>query len=91
MDKYNVAIKYIMQEQESIIGPIAVDLVNQVEGVEVSNNEVKITTNDPKKTLSNVVNQFQSLFGQLSIEVSKQVIKSKGLQFAPGELPEILV
>ncbi len=91
MDKYNVAIKYIIQEQESIIGPVAIDLLRQVDGVNYINNEVTITKGDPKTTLSNVVNQFSTLFGQLSIEVSKQVIKSKGLQFGPGELPDIMI
>ncbi len=89
MEKYKNAIKYILQEQELIIGPVAKDLAKQVEGVKITDNDI-IITSDPKDTLQKVISQFQSLFGQLSIEVSKQVIKTKGLKFEPGELPDIL-
>lgn len=89
MDKYKSAITYILEEQESIIGPIAKDLANQVEGMHWDNNAISITA-DPKMTLEKFVSQFQTLFGPLSIEVSKRVIKTRGLLFNPGELPDIL-
>lgn len=89
MDKYISAIKYIVGEQESIIGPVAKEVAMQVNGLVLTADSVQVTA-DPKQTLNDVILQYNQLFGQLSIEVSKQVIKSKGLSFQPNELPEIL-
>lgn len=89
MDKYKDAVKYILMEQESIIGPVAQDLVRDVNGLKVDGDRVEIS-GDPKMVLHEFISQFEHLFGNLSIEVSKKVLRTRGLYFEPSELPEIL-
>jgi hypothetical protein len=83
-----IAVK-IIKEQESIIGPIALEQAKKVPGLSVdwSKKEVQIAGNE-SAAIESLVQQYQHLFGQTSVEVCKQAIK--GLQVPPDSLPALL-
>jgi hypothetical protein len=83
-------ITKIIQEQETIIGPIAFDEARKVAGLSIgSNGDVKITGNS-KDVLGHLVEQYEHLFGRASVEVCKDAIKEVSPTPAPEELPDIL-
>lgn len=90
MDPYIEAISRIIKEQQSIIGPIAIDQAKKVVGLEVGGTDsVKITGNK-KEVLAGLVNQYAKLFGQVSVEVCKEAFSSVADKINPAEIPDIL-
>lgn len=90
MDPYVEAISRIIKEQQSIIGPIAIDQANKVTGLQVGGvDDIKISGNK-KEILGNLVNQYAKLFGKASIEVCKEVFSSVADKINPSEVPDIL-
>lgn len=81
----------IIQEQEKIIGPIALEQAKKVEGLSVDwdKHEVKLA-GDEKTILENLVKKYQSLFGRASVEVCKEAIGSISDKISPNNLPDIL-
>lgn len=90
MDAYTQAVSRIIKEQQSIIGPIALDQAKKVTGLEVGDaDDVKITGNK-KEVLSQLVNQYSKLFGRASIEVCKEAFSEVSDKINPSEVPDIL-
>lgn len=90
MDPYVEAVSRIIKEQQSIIGPIALDQAKKVVGLQVSGaDDVKITGNK-KEVLSNLVDQYAKLFGGASIEVCKEAFASVSDKIASTDTPDIL-
>jgi len=81
----------IIQEQEKIIGPIALEQATQVEGLFVNSgtHEVKLE-GDEKKVLENLVKKYESIFGRASLEVCKQAVQSLADKISINNLPDIL-
>ncbi len=76
MDIFGQLAKKIIEEQESIIGPVALEEAKKVSGlsVDLKNNTVQLTGN--KTTiLENLVEKYQELFGQTSVEACKEAVK----------------
>ena len=93
MDAYTEVIKSIIKSQMAIIGLMAIDEANKIEGLSVDNKLEKIvlTGNSSEEVLKQLVEQYASLFGAISIEVSKEAISTvmkKGN--LPMNLPEFL-
>jgi len=81
----------IIQEQESIIGPIALEQAKKVKGLEVvSDKDVKIVGN-AKDVLESLVNQYARLFGRASVEVCREAVKSLLPQMQKDQIPQILL
>jgi len=84
-----MAVK-IIQEQETILGPVAVEQAKLVEGLEVvSGKDVKVT-GDAKKVLENLVVQYEKLFGRASIEVCREAVRGIISQAPQEQIPSIL-
>ena len=66
----------IIQEQESVIGPIALEQARKVPGLTLNwdKHEVALVGNE-KDILDQLVNNYKHLFGQASVEVCKDAIK----------------
>jgi hypothetical protein len=85
-----LVVSQIIKQQESIIGPLAFDQARKVAGLQIaSNGEIKISGNS-KEVIGDLVEQYEHLFGQASIEVCKDAIKELKPPPAPEELPDIL-
>lgn len=90
MDKFSSAALKIIRTQELLIGPIARDLAQKVQGLSIVNVDNIEINGDPKLILGNLVNQYYGIFGKTSIMVSKDALKSLESSLTPEELPEIL-
>ncbi len=90
MDPYAEAISRIIKEQQSIIGPVALDQAKKVSGLQVNSvDDVKITGNK-KEVLNNLVSQYAKLFGRASIEVCKEAFSAFSDKVPSSEVPDIL-
>lgn len=90
MDSYAEAVSRIIKEQQSIIGPVALDQAKKVAGLEVSGvDDIKVTGNK-KQVLGNLVNQYSKLFGKASIEVCKEAFEPYLDKIPTSEVPDIL-
>lgn len=77
MDIYGQMVEKIIEEQESVIGPIALEQARKVPGltVDLGKKEV-VMSGDKKEILDKLVNNYKHLFGQASVEVCKDAIKN---------------
>lgn len=86
-----VLVKVIVASQRSIIGPLAVEQANQVENLEVSSDLLNVKIKgDSKLVLTNLVKQYEQVFGQASVEVCKDAVKEVITQLSERDLPDIL-
>lgn len=86
MDLFAEAVKKIVKEQEGIIGPVALEQAKKVPGLTV-NGDVKIEGNKTE-VLGKLVEQYQHLFGQTSVEVCKEAVR--GLKLPAESMPALL-
>lgn len=91
MDILAQVVQKIIQEQEKIIGPIALEQAKKVQGLSLdwSKGEVTLSGNE-KEILERLVRQYASLFGRASIEVCKEALGSLTDKISPDNLPNIL-
>ena len=91
MDIFAQVAQKIIQEQEKIIGPIALEQAKKVEGLSVDwdKHEVTLIGNE-KMVLENLVKKYQSLFGRASVEVCKEAVGSVSDKISSNNLPDIL-
>lgn len=90
MDPYIEAVSRIIKEQQSIIGPIALDQAKKVAGLQVGGaDDIKIVGNK-KEVLSNLVDQYAKIFGRASVEVCKEAFASMSGKIAPADTPDNL-
>jgi hypothetical protein len=91
MDILAQVAQKIIQEQEKIIGPIAIEQAKQVEGLSVESEKGEVAlTGDEKAILENLVKKYESLFGRASLEVCKGAVGLIKDKASPNELPDIL-
>ena len=90
MNKYNVAVLKIIEEQQQIIGPLAMDLARRTAGIlVVSDHEISIS-GDPKQALEGLVLQYQKICGRASVEASKDALRRSQAALLPDDIPTIL-
>lgn len=90
MDPYITLVSRIIKEQQSIIGPIALDQAKKVSGLQVSSvDDVKISGNK-KEVLGNLVTQYSKLFGKASVAVCKEAFEPLSDKIPPADVPDIL-
>ncbi|OGH38087.1 MAG: hypothetical protein A3B44_04315 [Candidatus Levybacteria bacterium RIFCSPLOWO2_01_FULL_38_21] len=92
MDILEQAAEKIIEEQEKIIGPIALEQAKKVPGLTVNlqKHEVKIE-GDQKEILQKLVEQYQHLFGQASVEVCKDAVKDIIKQAPSDKIPSLIL
>lgn len=85
------AVRAIVVQQKSIIGPMAVDQANKVSGIHVSSDltsvEVSGSTN---QVLTALVKQYERLFGKASVEACKESIREANISISSKDLPAVL-
>lgn len=90
MDPYVEAVSRIIKEQQSIIGPVAIDQANKVTGLSVGAGEDVKITGSKKDVLGNLVDQYSKLFGKASIEVCKEAFEPFSNKIPSSDIPDIL-
>ena len=90
MDIYAEIVDRIIKEQQSIIGPLALDQARKVEGVTVSDeNQIKVVGNG-KAVIEHLVSQYEKFFGRASVEVCKDALSPIKDKLASIDLPDVL-
>jgi hypothetical protein len=90
MDIYAQVISKIIKEQQSIIGPIALDQARKIAGLEVNSvDDIKIIGNS-KDVLTKLVGEYKDLFGQASVEVCKEAFEQFSDKIPATDVPDIL-
>jgi hypothetical protein len=91
MDIYAQIVEKIIRQQESIIGPVALEQALRVKGLHVDwkNHQVSIDGDGPK-IIDELVETYKALFGQISVEVSKEAADHLLSQLPPTQLPNSL-
>ena len=90
-DAYSQIVISIIQGQEGVIGPVAVSQASLVKGLKLDwENKKAVISNDPKKVIDDLVEQYKTLFGQISVEVCKEAVGRQAQQLSPEEIPSSL-
>lgn len=91
MDVYVQIAQKIIAQQETIIGPVAVERAKSVSGMSVdwANHTVTISGNG-SKVIDDLVEQYKLLFGQISVEVCKEAVGRLAQQLSPEQMPASL-
>lgn len=91
MDVYAQIAEKIIEGQETIIGPVAIEQAQQVPNLHVDwkSHEVSIS-GDASATIDTLVERYKELFGQVSVEVSKEAVYSLVGKLTPDQLPHTL-
>jgi len=91
MDVYAQICESIIRHQEAIIGPVAIEQAEQVPDLQVDWANHKVTVGgDPVTVIDALVQAYKNLFGQISVEVSKEAAGSLLAQLHPDHLPQTL-
>jgi hypothetical protein len=92
MKIYSELANKIIKEQESIIGPVAVEQARKVSGLSINPDSHEITLNgDEKEIIQNLVRQYELLFGRTSVEVCKEAVRGIISQAPQDQVPQLLL
>ena len=92
MDVYAQIAAKIIQSQEAIIGPVALEQAKRIAGLKVgdwSKKEVTVSGNEAL-VIDQLIEVYKELFGQISVEVSKEAAAPLLAQVPDGGLPQEL-
>jgi len=91
MDVYAQIAESIIEHQEAIIGPVAVEQAERVPHLHIAwdKHEVSIDS-DPANVVDDLVRIYEHLFGRVSVEVSKEAAASLLAQLQPDGRPQTL-
>jgi hypothetical protein len=90
MDVYAEIVRKIIEQQEAIIGPLAVEQAKRVKDLRVNwPDEVKVS-GDAQSAIDQLVAQYERLFGRLSVEVCKDATAHLVAQLPPDKQPKTL-
>ncbi len=91
MDMYAQIAEKIIESQEAIIGPVAIEQAEQVPNLKVdwANHKVMIS-GQGAHVIDILVGRYQNLFGQISVEVCKEAAHSLIADLKPDQLPTTL-
>lgn len=85
-----IAIR-IIAAQEAIIGPVAIEQAEQVSSLSIdwARHEVSIN-GDGVAAIDQLIEKYRQLFGQISVEVSKESAASLLAKLSENNLPQAL-
>lgn len=90
LSSYSEAAERIVKEQEAVIGPLAFDQARKVAGLTIAKNGHIELVGNAKDVLTHLVQQYEHLFGQASVEVCKDAVREVKPPISSEDLPEIL-
>jgi len=91
MDIYVEMARKIIEQQEAIIGPLAVEQARKVPTISVNWSKHSVTlSGDESLAIDQLVNQYKRLFGRVSVEVCKDVTAQLLAQLPADKQPESL-
>ena len=81
----------IIEQQEAIIGPIAVEQAKQIHELKIDwpQHSVGVSGN-PQKAIDELVEEYKKLFGQLAVESCKQAVEKLLARLPENQQPSTL-
>jgi len=91
MDVYEQIIIKIIKSQEAIIGPVAIEQAQRVSHLKVDWDKQKVDIEgNESKAIDSLIEIYKELFGQISVEVSKEAAAPLIGRLPAGQTPEAL-
>jgi ribosomal protein L23 len=77
-DIYETISSSIIKEQVNLIGPIATEVASKVSNLSINNTtfEVHIQAANKADIVDALIARFEAVFGDVSVEVSRDAVKS---------------
>lgn len=91
-DIFDQMVAKIIEQQEAIIGPIAVDQAKLVKELKINwtnKHEVDIT-GVPQNAIDDLVQQYRDLFGQIAVETCREAVSQLLAQVPADQQPSTL-
>lgn len=90
-DLFDQIAEKIIEKQEAIIGPIAVERAKHVSKLKINwpQHDVDIEGN-PQAAIDELIEQYKELFGQIAVQASKEAVASILSQLPADQLPKSL-
>jgi hypothetical protein len=81
----------IIEEQEGIIGPIALEQAQKVKGLKIDwdKKDISIEGNETE-VVEKLIEQYEHLFGQASVEACKEAVRNLIPQVPQNQVPQLL-
>jgi hypothetical protein len=91
MTVYQQIIVKIIKSQEAIIGPVAIEQAQRVPNLKIDweKQDIDIKGNEVE-AIDGLIEVYKELFGQISVEVSKEAAAGLLGQLPAGQLPKAL-
>jgi hypothetical protein len=91
MSVFGKMAEKIIAEQETIIGPVALEQARKVPGLTVdwTKHEVNISGNETD-VVEKLIEQYEHLFGKASVEACKEAVTSMLSQVPKEQIPALL-
>jgi hypothetical protein len=91
MDIFGQLTEKIIKEQEGLIGPIALEQAQKVPGLSIDMQKHEITFSGNKTDIvEKLVEKYKELFGQASVEVCKDAVRSILSKVPKEQVPALL-
>lgn len=91
MNIYTDLAEKIIQAQERVIGPLAIEQAQKVHGLTIDWTKKEVTIQGNSSTvLEQLVKQYEHLFGQTSVEVCKDAVKGMIDDVPKDQVPPVL-
>jgi len=91
MDVFAQIAAKIIAQQETIIGPVAVEQAKAVSGLKVDWDKHEVTvTGNGASVIDKLVDQYKELFGKISVEVCKEAASKLISQLPTDQQPASL-
>jgi len=91
MDIFAKIAEKIIKEQETIIGPVALEQAKKVAGLKIDwPKHVVVLEGDKKEIIEKLVEQYEYLFGQASVEVCKDAVRGIISKIPQDQMPQFL-
>lgn len=91
MDLYNQIAQKIIEAQEQIIGPVAIQQAERVPLLVVDWQDHKVSINgNGAQVIDELVEQYKELFGQIAVQTCRESASRYLAQLPPDKLPKSL-
>ena len=91
MEVYNEIAAKIIEQQQTIIGPVAVEQAKAVSGLKVDWDKHQVTVSgNGADVIDKLVSQYKELFGKISVEVCKEAASKLVSQLPADQQPKSL-
>lgn len=91
MDVFSHIAEKIIEQQEAIIGPVAVDRAMAVGGLTVDWPQHQVTiTGSGQTVIDELVEQYKELFGQIAVETCKEAAATYLAKLSDDQFPASL-